>query len=109
MLETAPGVIRRFMDAAERRDYEAIGECFTEDATVEDEERTHRGRTRIRGWQQETRSKWDYTLTVVGGEQAGASEYRVAAHLKGNFPGGEADLQYWLSLREGLISSLRIT
>ena len=30
MLETAPGVIGRFMDAAAKRDYEAIGECFSQ-------------------------------------------------------------------------------
>ena len=109
MLETAPGVIGRFMDAAAKRDYEAIGECFTEDASAEDEERTHRGRSQIRRWQQETRSRWDYTVTVVGGEQVGESGYRVAAHLKGNFPGGEADVEYRFSIRDGLISSLRIT
>ena len=48
-----------FMDAAAKRDYDAIGECFTGDATVQDEERTHRGRTEIRHWPQDTRSKWD--------------------------------------------------
>ena len=58
MPETAPGVIGRFMDAAAKRDYEAIGECFTEDASAEDEERTHRGRSQIRRWQQETRSRY---------------------------------------------------
>jgi ketosteroid isomerase-like protein len=58
MLET-PAVVGRFMDAAAKRDYDAIGECFTGDATVQDEERTHRGRTEIRHWPQDTRSKWD--------------------------------------------------
>jgi ketosteroid isomerase-like protein len=47
MLETAPAVIERFMEAAARRDYEIIAECFSEDATVEDEARTHRGRRQI--------------------------------------------------------------
>lgn len=108
MLDTAPAAVTRFMDAAAERDYDAIGECFTEDATVEDEARTHHGRAEIRAWQQETRSKWDYSLRVVGEGPTGADEYRVAAHLKGKFPGGEADVDYRFSIRDGLISRLRI-
>ena len=47
VLETAPAVIERFMEAAGRRDYVIIAECFFEDATVEEEARTHRGRRQI--------------------------------------------------------------
>lgn len=46
------------MDAAARRDYDAIAACFTEEATVSEEERTHRGRNEIRRWQEDTRAKW---------------------------------------------------
>jgi len=109
VLESAPDVIGRFVNAAANRDFDAIGQCFTEDASVEDEERTHRGRGEISAWQRETRSKYDYTVTFADGEPVGESGYRVAAHLKGNFPGGEADVEYRFSIRHGLISSLRIT
>jgi ketosteroid isomerase-like protein len=108
MLQTPPAVVERFINAADNRDFDAIAACFTNDATVEDENRTHRGRSQIRAWQQEGRSRWDYTISVIGGEPAGVSEYRVVAHLSGNFPGGEADVEYRFSLREGLISHLRI-
>ncbi len=37
MLESAPDVIGRFVNAAANRDFDAIGLCFTEDASVEDE------------------------------------------------------------------------
>ena len=48
-------------------------------------------------------------MTVDGSEQVGEGEYRLTAHLKGKFPGGEADVDYRFSIRDGLISSLRIT
>ena len=108
MLDSIPDVIARFMDAAARRDFDAIGACFTEDATVSDEQRTHRGREEIRQWQRNTRAKWDYTVTIAGGQAAGANEYHLAAHLKGNFPGGEADVEYRFTICDGLIRSLRI-
>ena len=108
MPDSIPSVIARFMDAAAIRDYDTIGECFTEDATVFDEQGTHRGQGEIRQWQRDTRAKWDYTVTIAGGQPADANEYRLAAHLKGNFPGGEADVEYRFTIRDGRISSLRI-
>jgi ketosteroid isomerase-like protein len=106
LIETAPAAITRFMDAAARRDYEALAACFAEDPTVSDEERTHRGRNEIRQWQKDTRAQWDYTVTVVGGEVAGADEYLLAVHLQGNFPGGEADVNYRFTMRGDLIARL---
>jgi ketosteroid isomerase-like protein len=109
MLEKAPEVIGRFIDAAAERDFDAIGQCFTEDATVEDEERTQRGRTEISAWQRKTRTQYDYTVTVTSGQPDGENAYRVGAHLRGTFPGGEADVEYRFVIRDGLISSLRIS
>ena len=109
MLNTAPEVVERFMNAAAVPDLNAVGECFTEDATVSDEERTHRGRNQIRAWQGESHARYDYSVTVVGGQPDGENGYRVAARLKGNFPGGEADVEYRFVFRDGLISSLQIS
>jgi hypothetical protein len=109
MLEKAPEVIERFISAAAELDFDAVGKCFLEDGTVEDEERTHRGRDQITAWQRETRAKYDYKVTVVGGRLDGKDTYRLGARLRGNFPGGEADVEYRFTLRDGLISSLRIS
>lgn len=96
------------MRAAARRDYEGLAACFTEDAVVQDEQRTHRGRSAIAEWQRETRRRWRYTLTVRGGHQVSARRYRVKAHLHGNFPGGDADVEYLFTTARGLISRLVI-
>lgn len=108
MLEGAPKVITRFLDAASERNYDALAECFTSDAAVSDERRVHRGRAEIRLWQEESRAKWEYAATAIDGRPGAADEYIVAVHLKGNFPGGEADVEYRFTIRDGLISSLRI-
>ncbi len=85
MLESAPDVIGRFVNAAANRDFDAIGLCFTEDASVEDEERTHRGRGEISAWQRETRSKYDYTVTFADGEPVGESGYAWPRILRATF------------------------
>lgn len=107
-METAPAAIVPFMDAAARRDYDALAACFTEDATVCDEGQTHSGRSEIRRWQEDTRAKWSYTVTIVGGQPGGENEYLVAVRLVGNFPGGRADLNYRFSMRDGLIGRLEV-
>ena len=108
-LEGAPAAVTRFVEAARDRNFAAIGECFTEDATVADEERTHRGRKQIRQWQEATRKQWEYTFTPKGGLLRGADRYVIEGHLSGNFPGGEADVTYTFTLRDGLISGLVIS
>ena len=104
-----PHAVQRFVDAAASRDFAAIAECFTDDATVTDEERTHRGRAEIRKWQEDGRKRWEYTFTVKDGKARGADGYVVRGHLSGNFPGGEADVEYDFTLRGGLISRLAIS
>jgi ketosteroid isomerase-like protein len=102
-------VVTRFVEAARNRDFAAIGDCFTEDSTVADEEQTHRDRSEIRSWQEASRRKWDYTFTAKSGSARGADGYVIEGHLTGNFPGGEADVTYTFTLREGLISRLVIS
>ena len=108
-LGKAPTAVARFIEAAKKRDFGAIGGCFTDDATVADEAQTHRGRTEIRQWQEASRQKWEYTLTVKTGTARGVDGYIIEGHLSGNFPGGEADVTYAFTLRDGLISRLVIS
>ncbi len=108
-LGAAPTAVVRFVEAAQKRDFDAIGGCFTDDATVADEAHTHRGRTQIRQWQEASRQKWEYTLTVKTGTARGVDGYLIEGHLSGNFPGGEADVTYAFTLRDGLISRLVIS
>jgi hypothetical protein len=105
---TAPEIITRYLMAADTKDPAACAGCFTEDGTVLDEGVTYHGRGEIVRWREETLAKWTYTTTVTGSAPTGADEYRVTAHLEGDFPGGEADLTFGFTLRDGLIAALKI-
>ncbi|WNI14490.1 hypothetical protein [Actinacidiphila sp. ITFR-21] len=46
---------------------------------------------------------------MTGVEEPGADgEYRPRVHVAGDFPGGQADLRFGFTLRDGLIAALRI-
>jgi hypothetical protein len=105
---TTPPVITRYLAAAPTRDFAALADCFTSDGTATDEGRTYRGRAEIIGWRESLASQFTYTATVTGSEPINDSEYRVTAHLVGDFPGGVADLTYQFVLHDGLIADLTI-
>ncbi|MDI5963818.1 nuclear transport factor 2 family protein [Streptomyces sp. SL13] len=107
-MTTTPEVIDRYLKAAEARDTRACAECFTEDGTVLDEGRTYSGRAEIRGWRDHGIGPWTYTSTVTGTERISDGEYRLAVHVVGDFPGGEARLTFAFELAGGLIAALRI-
>jgi len=107
-IDSQPEIVTRFIKAAAERDYEAVAACFTQDAVVEDESQSHIGREAIRRWQEATRARWEYTVTATGGRPDADGEYVVSAHLSGNFPGAEADVEYRFALQGDLIARLRI-
>lgn len=105
---SAPAVITRYLAAAPAGDFAAVADCFTVDGTVTDEGKTYRGRPEIIGWRESLASQFTYTATVTSSEPRNDSEYRIMAHLVGDFPGGVADLTYRFTLRDGLIADLSI-
>ena len=110
--EALPQVISDYLAASERRDIEAIVACFTDDASVFDEDKHRTGRAEIRRWRQDVDTAFEYTSTVTGatalGEADGAQRYDVHLHLKGNFPGGEVDLVNSFAICGDHIADLRI-
>ena len=107
-IDGQPEIVARFMRAAAERNHEAVAACFTDDGLVEDESHSHHGREAIRRWQEGTRAKWEYTVTATGGRPDADGGYCVSAHLSGNFPGGEADVEYHFTFQGDLIGTLRI-
>jgi ketosteroid isomerase-like protein len=107
-MSATPEVIARYLQAADERDAAALVACFAEDGSVLDEGHTYAGRDAIRAWREDTATKWTYTTTVTGTEALGGDRFDVSIHLKGDFPGGEADLTQAFTLSDGLISRLAI-
>jgi hypothetical protein len=107
-----PTIISSYFAASDARDVDAIVACFTDDAVVTDEGRTHRGRDEIRQWRQDVNAAYEFTVEVLGETPAGTTDdlirHDVTAHLEGNFPGGTVDLVHRFELRDSLIAALHI-
>jgi ketosteroid isomerase-like protein len=108
MTDPLPGVITRYLQASDAKDFETLAACFTPDGIVLDEDNTYRGHDEIVGWREATAAKWVFTSTVRGIEAVKPEQYQANVHLEGNFPGGEADVTFSFDLDGGLISQLRI-
>ena len=107
-----PTIISRYFAASDARDVDAILACFTADAVVTDEGRTHRGGDEIRQWRQDVNAAYEFTVEILGDAPAGTtddlSRHDVTAHLEGNFPGGTVDQVHRFELRDSLIAALHI-
>jgi ketosteroid isomerase-like protein len=103
-----PDVIQRYLDAAAQEDFDGLTACFTDDATVTDEDRTYHGRNEIRAWREKTAAAFEYTAEVLRSEPTGPDGYRVTAKIEGTFPGSPVELVYRFTLRGPLISELVI-
>ncbi|WP_257549521.1 nuclear transport factor 2 family protein [Sphingopyxis sp. DBS4] len=94
--------------AADRADAAAVAACFTGEAVVKDEGKTHRGKSEIIAWKAETSRKYSYTSTPVAMTEENG-KIVVICHLVGNFPGGEVDLRHIFAIEDGRIAFLHIT
>jgi hypothetical protein len=108
MSVTAPEVIERYFRAVNDDDADTLVACFTSDAAVSDEDRTHAGHDEIRAWREETKSAYQYTAEVISAEPGAGDQYVVVTRLTGNFPGSPLEMTYLFTLHDELISKLDI-
>ncbi|CAH0354200.1 nuclear transport factor 2 family protein [Aquabacterium sp. CECT 9606] len=94
--------------AADRQNPEAIARCFTPQAIVKDEGRTHRGLEAIKAWKAAASAQYTYTSEPFAMEKTEEGALVVRSRVSGNFPGSPVDLQYRFRLERGLIASLEI-
>jgi len=93
--------------AADRGDGDAVARCFTEAATVIDEENTYSGRAEISRWRTDAAAKYSYTAEPIALEEHDGAMV-VTSHLVGDFPGSPVDLTYSFVLEGDKIASLEI-
>jgi SnoaL-like domain len=91
----------------DKRNVEAIGGCFTEDAVVKDEGHTYTGVAAIKQWKVESATKYNYTSVPLALERRDGMVI-VTSRLTGNFPGSPVDLRFFFRLERGKIASLEI-
>ena len=87
---------------------DAVTACFTEDAVVKDEGKTHVGLDAIRQWKAGSVQRYSYTDEpfFIGSENG---RTLVTSHLVGDFPGSPVDLRYFFVLADSKIAELEIT
>ncbi|MFL9608527.1 nuclear transport factor 2 family protein [Methylobacillus sp. Pita2] len=102
-----PDPVSVYFEISNGSDISQISHCFTSDAIVVDEGKTHRGHVAIQAWQREAQKAFKYTVEPVGVSREGA-RLKVAANVVGNFPGSPAQLDHVFGLDGDKIKSLEI-
>jgi uncharacterized protein (TIGR02246 family) len=103
-----PAVITTYLTAHQARDLTPALACYTDDAVVTDEGRTHRGKREIRDWLARGASQYTYTTTLVAAHHVDDEHYVAVNHLEGDFPGGVVDLRFRFTLDGDRIAELVI-
>lgn len=93
---------------ADQQSPEAVVRCFTAQAVVKDEGRSHVGLDAIRAWKLAATSQYNYTCEPFAMVQQNGRQL-VTSRVTGNFPGSPVDLKYDFRLDGDLIASLTIT
>jgi len=106
MTPKLPEPIAAYFDA-DSRSAEALVRCFTHDAVVKDEGRTHHGLAEIRQWKAGASAKYRYTIEPLSIDQSNGVSV-VTCRLTGSFPGSPLNLRYSFRLERGKIASLEI-
>lgn len=103
-----PKSIEAYFDADRDGSPDAVAAAFTDNGSVKDKGRTHRGRDAIRSWMAEESQQYSYTvepfhiITENGKTQ-------VTAHAVGSFPGSPIDLRFLFVLAGDKVAELEIT
>ena len=101
-----PAPIAAYFEA-DRGTADAVANCFTNDAVVQDEGHTYHGISEIRKWRIDAAAKYTYTCEPMSAEpQADATV--VICHLEGNFPGSRVDLRFFFRLAADKIAALEV-
>lgn len=103
-----PEVIKSYFHFDALRSIDSVVELFTDDATVVDEGVAYHGAADIRAWRTGPASKYTYTTDILGSDALTADRYVVRGRLRGNFPGGTADLAFEFTIGGDRISRLEI-
>lgn len=102
-----PPPVQLYFQSEAYEDTQRLGDCFTPDAVVSDEQRTHHGLAAIRAWKTESKASTKYRVTPVSAEPAGAGVL-VVGRVEGDFPGSPVMLRYQFDLEGNRISALAI-
>ncbi|TDX86354.1 nuclear transport factor 2 family protein [Epilithonimonas xixisoli] len=101
-----PNVLTKLAEAQNNFDSATYADCFSENAVVFDEGKTHNGKPEIQQWIQKANEEYHATMKPLEYSEA---EEILRAEVSGNFPGSPIVLSYHLKIDNDLITSLKIT
>lgn len=99
-----PYIISKLVKAQNEFDSAAYANCFTENAEVFDEGKTHNGKAEIENWIDKANTEYKATMKSLD-----YNKNILSAEVAGTFPGSPLVLKYHFELSDGLIQSLKIT
>jgi len=107
MSAALPRLIQNYIDASNAHEVQSILACFADEATVQDENTTHRGKIDIERWLRTTIEKYEFQFKPLSAE-AHDNETIVAVQVSGAFPGSPITLDYHFTIAHEKIASLII-
>src|SRR5437762_1594307 len=99
--------IAEYFRASSDRDYVALTALFRNDASVEDEGRTHTGIDAIRKWVENTQAEYSFELEPLSSKDEEGTTV-VSCRVSGGFPGSPIELRFRFTLKGERIASLTI-
>jgi hypothetical protein len=103
-----PKGIEAYFDADRDGSPDAVAAAFTENCSVKDKGKTHRGRDAIRKWMADESKQYSYTVEpfLIATDNG---KTQVTAHAVGAFPGSPIDLRFLFVLAGDKVAELEIT
>src|SRR5690242_4200326 len=98
-------VIQRYIEASNAHDVKGIGECFTTDAVVRDENAIQHGKIEIERWASETIQKYKFQFKPLSADERGGKTI-LSVEVSGSFPGSPITLDYNFIIANDKIQSL---
>lgn len=101
-----PNIISELVKAQNEFNSSAYANCFTENAEVTDEGKTHNGKAEIENWIDKANKEYKATMKPLNYNE---NENILSAEASGTFPGSPIILKYHFQLSDRYIQSLTIT
>ena len=102
-----PKPIDMYLGSENTDDTDVIPKCFSPDATVQDEGRTHTGLAAIKAWKTAAKAKTGYTIEPLSAiERDGRTV--VSVKVAGKFPNSPITLEYTFAVKHDRIVALDI-
>lgn len=102
-----PQPIAAYLTAESNHNADAVVQCFTVDAIVQDDGKLHRGHDQIRKWNISTTDRYAAQMVPINVTKT-ENGYVLDASVSGNFPSSPANLKFHFVLNDSLITHLEV-